>query len=561
LRSIAERERLFGGSRTSRCVAGWASWLRSLSLVALEDKRLRQKCEAGLIFAKIVVVPSDKLPTMTSKLLSVSLVAMFAWTGCSSDTGAQPPTGSGGHVQTGGNSGNGGTSGSGGAVGSGGTSGLGGASGSGGASASGGSGAGGISATGGKVGSGGSATGGSSSATGGTTAAGGSVAGGTTSKGGTSGTGGLTGNGGSTGKGGATGNGGSGVGGTTGNGGTSGSTGGASSGGTTGAGGGTTVVVTASGLPAPATGGVAQPTGAGSTVTVVDWAGFKGAISFNFDDTNQTQIDHYQEMQALNDKGNNVRYTFYLQTNKTKELGSTVWPQAVKDGHELGNHTKSHASAASATDIQAAEDTIQQMFGVTAYSIAAPNGDASYQTAAKGKFLTNRTAGDNGAIAMTDNPDTRQFTLPCILPASGASTSAMTGPIDTAVKAGKWSTLLIHGFSGGSDGAYNPVDFSNWSAAVKWAKEQGNIWIDTVVNVSSYWIGAYRFNKLTPTASGSDKVWTWKISDFNTPFPPGKYLRVKTDGGSLKQGSTTLQWDEHGYYEVSLDAGTLTLSP
>ena len=40
----------------------------------------------------------------------------------------------------------------------------------------------------------------------------------------------------------------------------------------------------------------------------------------------------------------------------------------------------------------------------------------------------------------------------------------------------------------------------------------------------------------------------------------GEAAGVKTDGGVLKQGSNVLQWDDHGYYEVSLDAGTLTLS-
>ena len=96
---------------------------------------------------------------------------------------------------------------------------------------------------------------------------------------------------------------------------------------------------------------------------------------------------------------------------------------------------------------------------------------------------------------------------------------------------------------------------------MSWAKTQGTIWIDTVENVSAYWIAEVGFKKLSATTSGTDKTWTWKTTDFNTPFPPGKYLRVKTDGGSLKQGSTVLTWDDHGYYEVSLDAGTLTLSP
>jgi len=39
------------------------------------------------------------------------------------------------------------------------------------------------------------------------------------------------------------------------------------------------------------------------------------------------------------------------------------------------------------------------------------------------------------------------------------------------------------------------------------------------------------------------------------------YLGVTADGGKLKQRDTTLAWDSDGYYEVTLDAGSLTLFP
>src|ERR1017187_7427629 len=340
-------------------------------------------------------------------------------------------------------------------------------------------------------------------------------------------------------------------------------------GGVAGTGGGTTGPITASGYPAAGPSGQAKPSGTGSKVTVLAWAGFKSAVSFTFDDTNQSQIDNYSLLQAQNDKGNNVRYTFYMQTGKTGELGSSVWPQALKDGHELGNHTKSHSPPANTTDIQAAEDTLKSMFSVTAYSFAAPNGDSSYVTTipTMKEFLTNRTAGNGGGIAMTDDPTSKQWSLPCIIPSPSAQTSAMTSSISSAISGGKWVTFLIHGFllnpttgKSETDGAYQPVDIVQFTGAVKWAKDQGNIWIDTVGNVSAYWIAGYKFASLAATTTGTDKTWTWKTSDFSNPFPPGHYLRVTTDGGVLKQGSTVLQWDDHGYYEVSLDAGTLTLS-
>ena len=326
-----------------------------------------------------------------------------------------------------------------------------------------------------------------------------------------------------------------------------------------------------SGYPAAGASGQVKPTGSGSNLTVLPWAGFKGAVSFTFDDTNQTQIDHYDELEAQNDKGNNVRYTFYLITGKTTEIASSVWPQALKDGHELGNHTKTHLQTGDVStlgaDADAAETLLKSKFGIKAFSFAAPYGASIYQSVAVGRFLTNRGVSDGG-IAMTDNPDNTttpasslKFNLPCYVPPTGASAATMESSINSTVSGGKWKTVLVHGFTGGSDGAYQPVDIKEFIATVAWVKQQGNVWIDSVANVSAYWIGAYKLSKLVPTTSGSDKTWTWKTSDFSPNFPPGKYLRVKPDGGTLKQGNTTLAWDDHGYYEVSLDAGSLTLSP
>jgi len=451
-------------------------------------------------------------------------------------------------------------------------------------SAPGGGDSGGASSTGGKAGSGGAGNGGASSAAGTTAVLGGAGAGGTTTSaggggagrsgsGGTSAGGSMTATGGTTAAGGTTGSGGtSRAGGTTGTGGAAGAGGGrggavgggsGSTGGATGTGSGGAIAVGASGYPAAGASGQAKPSASGTTVTVLDWAGFKSAVSFTFDDANQSQLDNYQALQAENDKGNNVRYTFYLITGKSQ---ASKYGQALKDGHELANHTKSHNSQATTSDIQAAQDFLKSTYQITSYDIAAPNGDGSYATVVPPmkEFLTNRSAGNSGGISATDAPSSKQWSLPCIIPATGAAASAMESSISSTISGGKWVTFLVHGFntpsSDQSEGAYQPVSITEFTSAVSWAKTQGNIWIDTVENVSAYWIAEYNFKKINPTTSGTDKTWTWKTSDFNDPFPPGKYLRVKTDGGTLKQGSTTLAWDDHGYYEVSLDAGTLTLS-
>jgi hypothetical protein len=62
---------------------------------------------------------------------------------------------------------------------------------------------------------------------------------------------------------------------------------------------------------------------------------------------------------------------------------------------------------------------------------------------------------------------------------------------------------------------------------------------------------------ITPSYSGSDIVYRWTLP---ANFPPGHYLRVTVSGGTLKQNNQALNWDTHGYYEISLDAGSLTIS-
>ena len=80
-----------------------------------------------------------------------------------------------------------------------------------------------------------------------------------------------------------------------------------------------------------------------------------------------------------------------------------------------------------------------------------------------------------------------------------------------------------------------------------------------MVNVGAYWRGQKTLSGVTPAAApGGGQTWTWTKPD---NFPEGKVLRVTVDGGTLSQGGTPVIWDPHGYYEISLDAGSLTLSP
>jgi len=316
-----------------------------------------------------------------------------------------------------------------------------------------------------------------------------------------------------------------------------------------GSGGGTTPGVSHLPVP-PGAGNVPKPTGAASKITTVPWAGFKGAVSYSFDDDNSSQIAHYSELKALG-----VHFTFFLWTNRAEAMNA-VWKTALMDGHEIGNHTNSHQGAGTTTDIVAATTFINNTFKTPPYVFAAPNGDQSYPPLAKPLFFINRMVSD-GLVAPNDNTD--PWHLPTSIPPAGGEVNGYSynGEVDGAVSANKWRTFCIHGFTGGNDGAYNAVDITGFLAGITHAKTTG-AWLDTITAVGSYWLGEKAFNVATTMTSGTDKTYTWKLPDH---FPPGRYIRVTTDGGTLKQGGTALVWDPHGYYEVALDTLSVTLSP
>ncbi len=337
------------------------------------------------------------------------------------------------------------------------------------------------------------------------------------------------------------------------------STGGASTGGaaTGGSGGGGNAPT--SDLPAPPTNNVPKPSGAVGGLQVLNWAGFKGAVSYTFDDSLQSQIQNYNTLNATG-----VRMTFYLVCNNNGM--SSTWTQAANAGHELGNHTAHHChdngsgcawgayAGSLANELSQCNTQIVQQFGVDGvYTTAAPYGDGGYATAAQNLFLLNRGV-NGGQIGPNDN--TNAFSLPCKTANQNETAAAGFNPaVNSARTAGKWQIMLIHSLGG--DGGYNPIQVSELVSNINYTKGLGDMWIDSVVNVGSYWRAQKVFSGLAPQTSGGTSTWTWTLP---AHFPPDKFLRVTVTGGTLKQNGVTLPWNSHGYYEVSLDEGSLTLS-
>jgi hypothetical protein len=118
--------------------------------------------------------------------------------------------------------------------------------------------------------------------------------------------------------------------------------------------------------------------------------------------------------------------------------------------------------------------------------------------------------------------------------------------------------MLIHTIKPTKANWYNPVDVGAITSSIEATKQLGGVWQDSVVNVGAYWAGQKAFAAAAIKTVDAQQTWAWSLPK---NFPTGRCLRVKVDGGVLRQNGKELAWNEHGYYELALDMGSLTLAP
>jgi peptidoglycan/xylan/chitin deacetylase (PgdA/CDA1 family) len=322
-------------------------------------------------------------------------------------------------------------------------------------------------------------------------------------------------------------------------------------------------------LPKPAlTTPAPQPAGTEANLKVLPWAGFRAAVSYTFDDSSPSQIENWPRIKA-----EHVRSTFYIVPNAQGESGyEATFKDIVAAGSELGNHTWHHCRAAQlgGADPKGCPDGFsidEELDKTSAYikslgqpdvwTMAYPFGDTGYIDAVKPRFLLARGVFP-GLVGVDDN--TNPYILPIIAhagdpnPPGGDDVAVFNVDLDRAQTEGKWLVFLFH--------TLLPTS-SNWGAGENVAAVTGSMeyakshdmWIDSVVNIGSYWIGERLVENAAKTQSGGVTTWSWTLPPH---FPAGRVLRVTVDGGVLSQGGKMLAWNPRGYYEVSLDAGRLS---
>jgi peptidoglycan/xylan/chitin deacetylase (PgdA/CDA1 family) len=290
---------------------------------------------------------------------------------------------------------------------------------------------------------------------------------------------------------------------------------------------------------------------------VLPWAGFKAALTFTFDDSQPSQTEHWPELQAMG-----VPMTFFVNPTYNWQFEyDQNWAAVAASGSELGNHTWSHCyasltnCAAIGTQAEEIDQTTAYIFehlGVQAvYTFAAPYGDTGWNQYAADRFLLGRGV-QSGWVKPSGAAD--WYNLPVFSVTTGMNATDFNKVIDFAREDGHWTIFLFHSLLPTSANWYAGVQISDITTSAEYAKAFGDILMDTMLKVGAYSRAQQMFEKLTPDGN----TWTWSLP---AHFPPGQVLRVRVDGGTLSQGGAALPWDAHGYYQVALDAGTLTWKP
>jgi peptidoglycan/xylan/chitin deacetylase (PgdA/CDA1 family) len=309
-----------------------------------------------------------------------------------------------------------------------------------------------------------------------------------------------------------------------------------------------------SGLPLPGPGDVSAPSGTGCNLSVLDWAGFDGAASYTFDDGQPSHIAHWQELKAAG-----VPMTFYVCSNGNWAPGfDAAWKDALSVGCEIGNHTHKHDRIANypnadaiVKDISVCADYITNNLGQTSpCSFAYPFGELGWKDSFGSRFLLARSV-FSGTVKPLDSID--PLVLPIFAVTGTHTETDFNNALDKSIAERSWVIFMYHSLLPG-DNWYAGVPSKSVTGSIMHARATGKLWIDTVERIGSYWLAQKLFALLDAKGDESLKTWTWILPEH---FPKGSYIRVKANSGSLSQNGVDLPWNDHGFYEVALDAGNL----
>lgn len=229
--------------------------------------------------------------------------------------------------------------------------------------------------------------------------------------------------------------------------------------------------------------------------------GKKAAVSLTFDDGRPSQIDNGMPVF----KARKVRATFYVQPGNVA-LRLPGWKRAVRDGHEIGNHTKTHPCTGNyafsrknaleemtledmAREIDGATRGIEDALGVRPESFAYPCGQTfvgrgrdlrSTVPLVAERFLTGRLWLSEAA----NDPEVCDFFQLLAMDSDAKTFEEIRPLLERTAAEGRWLVLAGHDIG---DPGFQTTLAKTVDDLCRYAADPANgLWIDTVGTIGRY---------------------------------------------------------------------------
>lgn len=260
-------------------------------------------------------------------------------------------------------------------------------------------------------------------------------------------------------------------------------------------------------------------------VTTVPWDGHTGAVTFTFDDGCPTHLTNV--IPALDKRG--IPGTFFL-SGAPASPQKAQWIAAARRGHELGNHTSTHANLSGLDSTTISTEILDQARALRsldpsvealtlAYPYCATN--TLVDSIAAQENLISRTCGGAARFAWGTRPRNWMQATSLIVQDSASGLDALAG-IDAVTSTNSWLVTLNHGVGGD----WLPAPTASVEAMFDRAIAKG-AWIATYQQVAAYW----RASAVMDTARAVVDASGWSLS-WRLPWkrsPREVVLRVRFD--------------------------------
>lgn len=269
-------------------------------------------------------------------------------------------------------------------------------------------------------------------------------------------------------------------------------------------------------------------------ITTVPWNGHVGAASFTYDDARNSQLPTViPQLDALGIKG-----TFFITQIQGYSFPSkqNEWIEAVKKGHELGNHTSNH-NTPNSSNVKTMASTLRNLHSsVEAVTFAYPSCTATGQNYVNEESFIGRSCGGVNYSWNASNLNWMAMDGLIVKGSNGNNVSTAIDKLNSA-KNGSWIAIIVHDVTNPIPDEWSITPAENQSLLNQAVSNQ--LWIDTYQNVAAYYRAHFVMDQVNAQKTSTGWKATW--SSPHSKMPKSVPLRIKLDPTVFGNTFTVLQ--------------------